>query len=100
PDVGERRVHDVNADNRHEAAQRGPDDGDPAPDGDGVGQLGSLISTMASTDMPGRRRPASGLSSSTILTGTRCTILTKLPVALSAGSSENSSPLAGDKLST
>ena len=50
--------------------------------------------------MPGRRRPASVLSSSTIFTGTRCTILVKLPVALSAGNSANSSPLAGDTLST
>ena len=32
-------------------------------------------------------------------TGTRCTILVKLPVALSGGSSENSAPLAGAKLS-
>ncbi len=39
-------------------------------------------------------------SSSTIFTGTRCTILVKLPVALSGGSSANSRPLAGDRLST
>ena len=33
-------------------------------------------------------------------TGTRCTILVKLPVALSGGSSENTEPDAGAKLST
>ena len=31
------------------------------------------------------------------MTGTRCTILVKLPVALSGGSSANSRPLAGDE---
>ena len=33
-------------------------------------------------------------------TGTRCTILVKLPVALSGGSSENTEPEAGATLST
>ena len=33
-------------------------------------------------------------------TGSRCTILVKLPVALSGGSSENTEPDAGDKLDT
>ena len=33
-------------------------------------------------------------------TGSRCTILVKLPVALSGGSSENTEPEAGEKLST
>ena len=39
------------------------------------------------TDIPGRRSPDSAVSgSSTIFTGMRCTILVKLPVALSGGS--------------
>jgi hypothetical protein len=33
-----------------------------------------------------------------ILTGTRCTTFTKLPVALSGGSNENLAPVAGEKL--
>jgi hypothetical protein len=33
-------------------------------------------------------------------TGSRSTILVKLPVALSGGSSENTAPEAGEKLST
>ena len=33
-------------------------------------------------------------------TGTRCTILVKLPVALSGGSSENTEPEAGATLAT
>ena len=59
------------------------------------------VSMVGSTDMPGRSRPASASSSrSTIFTGMRWTILVKLPVALSGGSSANSWPLAGAMLST
>ena len=39
-------------------------------------------------------------ASSTIFTGMRWTTLVKLPVALSGGSSANSWPLAGERLST
>src|SRR5215813_6336030 len=59
-----------------------------------------LVLTVGSADMPGRNKPFRLLSSNTIFTGTRCTILVKLPVALSGGSSANSRPLAGDRLST
>ena len=46
--------------------------------------------------MPGRSLPSSGsFLSISILTGMRWTILVKLPVALSGGSSANSWPLAG-----
>jgi hypothetical protein len=46
--------------------------------------------------MPGRSWcSGSWPGSSTIFTGTRCTILVKLPVALSGGSRANSRPLAG-----
>ena len=48
----------------------------------------------------GAQRACEPASSSTIFTGMRCTILVKLPVALSGGSSANSSPLAGETLST
>jgi hypothetical protein len=59
------------------------------------------VSIVGSTDMPGRSRPNSGsFLSMSILTGMRWTILVKLPVALSGGSSANSSPLAGARLST
>ena len=59
------------------------------------------MSIVGSTDMPGRNRLASGSSAlTTILTGMRWTILVKLPVALSGGSSANSWPLAGARLST
>ncbi len=40
------------------------------------------------------------LGSSTIFTGTRCTILVKLPVAFSGGSSANCAPVPGARLST
>ena len=41
------------------------------------------VSIETFTDMPGRRRPASGpLAGKTIFTGMRWTILVKLPVAL------------------
>ena len=59
------------------------------------------VSIVGSTDMPGRSRPASATSwRSMIFTGMRWTILVKLPVALSGGSSANSWPLAGAMLST
>ena len=51
----------------------------------------------AGTQHPGRARHR---RRSTILTGMRCTILVKLPVALSGGSSANCWPLAGAMLST
>src|SRR6185369_11638795 len=59
-----------------------------------------LVLMVGSADMPGRSRPVRLRSSRTIFTGMRCTILVKLPVALSGGSSANSRPLAGDRLST
>ena len=63
--------------------------------------VGALVSTVAVTDMPGRSSPRSGsFGSIAIFTGMRCTILVKLPVALSGGSSANSWPLAGAMLST
>jgi hypothetical protein len=58
-----------------------------------------FVSIVGSTDMPGRTMPASGSPlSTTIFTGMRWTILVKLPVALSGGSSANSWPLAGARL--
>ena len=60
-----------------------------------------LVLTLTTTDMPGRSTPCSATSAGTRMrTGRRCTILVKLPVALSGGSSANSRPLAGDRLST
>ena len=43
---------------------------------------------------------ATAFWSRTIFTGTRCTTLVKLPVALSGGSSANVLPVPGDQLST
>ena len=51
--------------------------------------------------MPGRTSvPSAGFGSSTIFTGTRCTTLVKLPVALSGGSKAKVLPVPGDQLST
>ena len=53
------------------------------------------------TDMPGRSRcSGSWLPSSTIFTGTRCTTLTKLPLAFSGGSRLKRDPVAAAMLST
>ena len=57
------------------------------------------ILTVGTTDMPGPSSTSGG-SSNTILTGTRWTILTKLPVAFSAGSRLNAVPLPAWMLST
>ena len=60
-----------------------------------------LVFTLTTTDMPGRSSPSRATSAGTRMrTGRRCTILVKLPVALSGGSSENTAPDAGEKLST
>ena len=60
-----------------------------------------LVSTLTTTDMPGRSTPCSATAGGTAMrTGTRCTILVKLPVALSGGSSENTEPEAGATLTT
>ena len=48
--------------------------------------------TVGTTDMPGPSNTSGGWSN-TILTGTRWTILTKLPVAFSGGSRLNAVPL-------
>ena len=63
----------------------------------GTSQLPApLVRTAAITDSPGRNRPTVAWpGSSTIFTGTRCTIFVKLPVALSGGNSANCDPLAG-----
>ena len=47
-----------------------------------------------------KRSVRSCFGSSTILTGMRCAILVKLPVALSGGSRLNCDPLAGEIVST
>src|SRR4051812_17521994 len=55
--------------------------------------------TVTSADRPGRIATPGG-DDQVILTGTRWTTLTKLPVALSGGIIENRAPVAGDTVST
>src|SRR6185312_16315646 len=50
---------------------------------------------QGTTDMPGPIATLGGHSSTTILTGTRCTTLTKLPVAFSAGNKLKAVPEPG-----
>ena len=58
-------------------------------------------STAAVTDRPGRSLPSvDAPSSNRMRTGTRCTILVKLPVAFSGGSTLNCAPVAGARLAT
>ena len=53
------------------------------------------------TDMPGRSvTPGDADGSMRILTGTRCTTLTKLPVAFSGGNRLKTEPVPGLRLST
>jgi hypothetical protein len=68
----------------------------PLFDRDGCG----LTRTLVSTDMPGPIATSVGGLSMTILTGTRCTILTQLPVAFLTGGSENAVPDPGCTLAT
>ena len=60
-----------------------------------------LVSTLTTTDMPGRSSPCSATAAGTSMrTGRRWTILVKLPVALSGGSKEKTEPEAGATLTT
>src|SRR5262249_46437096 len=59
-----------------------------------------LIRTVGTTDMPGPSATSVGGLSMTILTGTRWTILTQLPVAFWTGSSEKAVPDPGCMLAT
>src|SRR3954452_9735314 len=89
----------------------GPPAGDPPVLGGGSPAWGgrrssgsplvSSVSTVGTSERPGRSRPSSGSwsFSSRIFTGTRWTILVKLPVAFSGGRSANSAPDPGARLS-
>lgn len=56
--------------------------------------------TVTSAESPGLRGISGGGSMNAMRTGTRCTTLTKLPVALSGGKSEKTAPVPPDRLST
>ena len=59
------------------------------------------VSTLTVVDSPGRSARSSGsLVSSATRTGTRCTILVKLPVAFSGGMTLKIAPVPGERLST
>ena len=58
------------------------------------------VSMSTMTERPGRSLPSALSAGIAIRTGTRCTILVKLPVAFSGGRSENCEPDAGATLST
>ena len=62
---------------------------------------GNALVDAAVTDRPGRSRPSVAASpSSRMRTGTRCTILVKLPVAFSGRQTLNTAPVAGARLAT
>src|SRR6185312_6599043 len=115
----ERGIGDLDVQHRHEGAEDGAEHGDPVPGGGlalarghqraGAANvyrspLGGSVrrSTVAVTDRPGRSwsSRSAGTSWIVILTGTRCTILVKFPVAFSGGRSANCAPLPGARLST
>ena len=60
----------------------------------------TVANTVTSADRPACSRCASAAFLHAIFTGTRCTTFTKLPDALSGGSSEKRAPVAGARLST
>src|SRR6185437_3285452 len=60
-----------------------------------------FVLTSASTERPGRSDAWMAASAAILIrTGTRWTILVKLPVAFSGGSRANSEPVPGARLST
>src|SRR6516165_7163941 len=58
-----------------------------------------FVSTLIVVERPGRSSPSLA-SSSPMRTGTRCTILVKLPVAFSGGITLNTAPVPGARLRT
>ena len=117
-DIGQRGIGDLDVEHGEERPEQPAADGNPGLQRDGGFLAGfaqgghdvlldddaketGLVSMVGSTDMSGRSLPNSGsFLSISILTGMRWTTLVKLPVALSGGSSANSWPLAGARLST
>ncbi len=104
--VFQRGIGDLDVEDGHEGTDKAPHDREPVAAWNGFHQLaatrgsGVRVSTMTSVERPGRSLPAKGPGSGMrILTGTRCTILVKLPVAFSGGSSANLAPVAGARLS-
>ena len=99
-DIDDRRVEDL-----HEGRERHDDgDGPWVARGPPLGvriRLRHFSLTVGTTEMPsGSGRSGSRPLSMTILTGTRCTILTKLPVAFSGGKAVNFEPEPSWMLST
>lgn len=106
-DVWQRDVDDGRIENLHERNQRDDD-----RDGPGI-VLGLPLPPFDVTNIThrtvtvGTAETPSGMGTSgckpwsmTILTGTRCTILTKLPVAFSGGNAVNLAPVPSWTLST
>src|SRR5262249_39316591 len=61
----------------------------------------SRVSTLTVVERPGRKAPSlDSASLSMMRTGTRCTILVKLPVAFSGGITLNTAPVPGARLCT
>ena len=97
--IDDRRVEDLHegGERRHHRDQPGVVARLPA----GARLRGHCTLTVGSTEIPsGSGRFGSRPWSMTILTGTRCTILTKLPVAFWGGKAENLEPLPFWMLST
>src|SRR5262249_40924485 len=100
-----------NVETRDEGAEQHGADGQPravglggvaaAADGCRRHNASLAIWMRVTTDIPGRSCAIKGCpGSNSIRTGTRCTTLVKLPVALSGGSKANVDPLAGETRST
>ncbi len=103
-DVGDGGVEDLHEGARSRPPRRSARDWErgsqPFSQAFEEGRLGVGIRTVGTTDMPGPSATSDGALSMTIFTGTRWTILTKLPVAFSAGSSEKAVPEPGCTLAT
>src|SRR5208283_925151 len=102
-DMRQRNINDRRVQHLHEGAQ-GHDDGDKPRVRFRLPRLLRVAHrtvTVGVTEIPsGRPCPLSRPLSMMILTGTRRTILTKFPVAFSAGNAEKRAPLPSWMLST
>src|SRR5262249_26576896 len=105
-DILQRGRHDLDVQQRHEAAEAHHDEWDDAFEPVFRSAVSHFtppervrVSTVAMVESPGRIMPRfESLSSSAIRTATRCTILVKLPVAFSGGMTLKTAPVAGARL--
>ena len=102
PSGRQQQLLPIDGERRHRQEGQSRDDGSDQHAVQGRAPAPAVVSTVASTDIPGRTSPRSGLpfQSMAMRTSTRCGTLVKFPVALSAGIAASWLPVSGDRPAT